>query len=99
MLPFLKGMDYHKHFLVIYLIVAFHVHEALGHESYWVEFSVGLELGQDRTGRKVGGIAFEFEMARIGGEGEDRGRSDGFLKGKERSVFVWSPGPCFRLPS
>src|SRR6266446_5007139 len=87
--PFLEGADYRQHFLVIHLVVAFHVREALGHEGYWVELSVRLELGKDRASRKIGSVAFEFEVACIGGEGKNGGGGDSFLEGVECAVFIW----------
>src|SRR6266446_620589 len=96
--PFLERADYREHLLVVHLIVALHVRETLGHEGYWVKLSIHLELGQNRTGREVGGVALKLEAACISGEGEDGGGGDGLLEALERTVLVWSPGPSLCLP-
>src|SRR6266446_7012749 len=95
--PFFEGAHYREHLLVVHLVVAFYVRETFGHEGHWVEFSICLELGQDRTGREVGCVALEFEATHVSGEGKNGGGSDGVFEGTERAVFIWSPDPGLSL--
>src|SRR4029077_9020099 len=95
--PFFEGTHYCEHLLVVHLIVALHIREALGHEGHRVELPIRLELREDCTRREVGGIALEFEAACVSGEGENWGGGDGVFEGAESAVFVRPPGPCLRL--
>ncbi len=64
-----------------------HIREPLQHEGDWLVCAICLHLGKDCSSCKVGGIAFEAEVARLRWEGEDGGGGDGLLQGVKSLLF------------
>ena len=76
-----------QHLLIMDLVVMLCIGESFGHECNWLVCAICLRLGENCSGCKVGGIALEAVVARLGGEGEDRSGGDSFLQGIERLLF------------
>ena len=69
------------------LVVTLCIGESFGHEHNWLVCAICLHLGENCSGCKVGGVTLKVETARLGGEGEDRGRGDSILQGIKCLLF------------
>ena len=91
MMPFLKGTDHTKKFLIIDLVILFHWGEGLGYEGTGVLVTIDVELCQDCSWCPFWCVAFNLEGFHLVGHHKHWFFSESFLHFIERCLCIVIP--------